>query len=392
VTALGVLGILLGLLAWPLAFVHRTRARVGLFAALFLTHAICGFIYYNYAVNFGSDSSMYYFGINGYYETGFGLSTQFIIFVVQTIKGAVGGTYLDFFLLFQAFGFFGIALLMRVMEEVYTALDLPQTPWSYLLLFLPGIHFWTSAIGKDGILFTACCLALWAAMHLKRRYLAFAIAMGLMILVRPHIALIALVAASWTMLRDRTTNVMLRTVLVLVSLGGLVVAAATMKSTFALDVTSADSISDFLAVRDNVKATSSSDDLGNTAVLNAPYPVRVLSFLFRPLFVDADGPFGYIASLENTVYLFIFGFLLLRIRTLLAALRSAPFIRYALIFAGGVTLALSIDYYNVGLGLRQKTMVVPAVLIIFIAIAAIRQAQLRAAQVVQPMRIRLETA
>jgi hypothetical protein len=388
----GLIGILLGLLAWPFACVQRTPVRVGVFALLFLAHVASAVVYYQYVQTSSADTAMYYNDPFDQYGTGFGVNTLFIIYVVQFLKTTFGGTYLDYFFVFQAFGFFGIALLMRSIEEIYASLDIEQPLWSYLLLFLPGIHFWTSSIGKDSLLFTASCLALWATMHVRRRYIQLALAIGLMILVRPHIALIAVAAAAWTVLGDRTTNLFLRTLLFLVSLGGLIVAAATMRSTFALDVTSADSISDFLAVRENVMASSTSDDLGNSAVLNAPYPVKVLSFLFRPLFIDAEGAFGYIASLENVLFLSITGMVMLRFRTVIAAVKVAPFIRYALIFSVGVTLALSIHYYNIGLGLRQKTMVVPGFLMIFVALAAIRQAQHRAAEIAQPMRARLEAA
>jgi len=388
-TFIGILGMLLGLLALSYAWIERTRVRVAVFAGLFLSHTFCAFVYHSYAVNYGSDASIYYYGYEGF-ETGFGTSTQFIIYITQAIKTATDATYLDLFLVFHAFGFFGVALLMRTFEEVFASVDLPQPTWSYFLLFLPGINFWTSAIGKDGLLFTACCLAAWAVMNLRRRYVALAAAVGLMILIRPHIAVIAVVAAAWTVLADRTSNALLRGTLVLASLGGLVVAAATMKSTFALDVTSADSISDFLAVREN--ALASSDDLGNTAVLDAPYPVRVLSFLFRPLFLDAEGAFGYIASFENTVFLFIFGFFIVRFRILFAAVKRVPFLRYATIFGLGVTLALAIDYYNVGLGLRQKTMVVPAFLVILVAIGAVRAARRRAAAMAGPIHVGLKPA
>lgn len=379
----GLLGILLGLLAWPFAFVNRTPPRVAVFALLFLAHVASAIVYYGYVQTSSADTAMYYNDPFEQYGTGFGVNTVFIIYVVQFLKTTFGGTYLDYFFVFQAFGFFGIALLMRSIEEIFAGLDLEQPVWSYLLLFLPGIHFWTSAIGKDAPLFTACCLALWATMQVRKRYIALAGALVIMLLVRPHIALITVAAASWTVLGDRSTHPLLRGVLIIGSLSALVVAAATMRSTFQLDVTSAESVSDYLSARSSFMVTA---DVGNTAVINAPYPIRVLSFLFRPLFLDVDGAYGYIASLENVFLIVIFGMMTMRIRTLLAAMKAVPFIRYALISSLGITLALSIDYYNVGLGLRQKTMVVPGVLLIFIAVSALLAARRRAGEIAQLVR------
>jgi hypothetical protein len=383
VSALGVFGILLGLLAWPFAFIERSRARAALFALAYLTHVLCAIAYWLYSQTNASDASLYYLDPYGMYVLGFGFSTQSVVWLVQTIKSVFGGTYLDYFFLFQAFGFFGIALLMRIMEEIYIGLDIPQQRWTYLLLFLPGIHFWTSAIGKDAIIFTGCCLAIWASMQVRRRYLALGVAIFLMILVRPHVALITAAVMTWTVFADRSTHILLRGLLVVVSLAAFVFAVATIKTSLYIDVTSADSVTDFLATRDNFVQRG---DLGTTGVANAPYPIKVFSFLFRPLFLDANGAFGYVASLENSVLLAVFGAMALRARTLFSAARAVPFVRYALISSIGITLALSIDYYNVGLGLRQKTMVIQGFLIVFVAVSALRQARRRAGEAAQTMR------
>lgn len=380
---LGALGILLGLLAWPFAFIERTRGRAAVFAFAFLAHVLSAIVFFVYSQTNASDASLYYTDPYHMYELGFGFSTRFIIFVVQAMKMTFGGTYLDYFFLFQTFGFFGIALLMRIFEEIYAGLGVPQPRWSYLLLFLPGIHFWTSAIGKDAPIFAACCLAVWAAMQVRRRYIALGIAVFLMLLIRPHIALIAVVAVTWTVFADRSTHFLLRGLLVIASVGAFVGAVATVRDSLYIDVTNADSVSNFLAARESFVQAG---ELGTTGVGNAPYIVKVFSFLFRPLFVDANGFFGYIASVENVILMVIFGVMALRIRTVISAAKAVPYVRYALISSIGVTLALSIDYYNVGLGLRQKTMVVPCFLIVFVTLAALREARRRAAVAAQMVR------
>ena len=382
-TLVGVIGILLGLLAWPFAFVDRSRARAAVFALAYLAHTLSAVVYFLYTQTNASDASLYYLDPYGMYTLGFGFSTQLIVYLVQSSKTAFGGTYLDYFFLFQAIGFFGIALLMRTIEEIYLGLDLPQPRWTYLLLFLPGIHFWTSAIGKDAPIFTACCLAIWAAMQIRRRYLWLGFAIVLMIMIRPHVALITVVAVAWTVFADRTTHILLRGFLVIVSIGALVGAAMTLKTSTRLDVTNADSVSDFLAARDNFVQAG---DLGATGVANAPYVVKVFSFLFRPMFLDANGPFGIIASIENVILLVIFGLMALRLRTLFASARAIPFVRYALLSSIGITLALAIDYYNVGLALRQKTMVVPGFLVVVVALAAVREARRRVSEAAQMVR------
>jgi hypothetical protein len=47
---------------------------------------------------------------------------------------------------------------------------------------------------------------------------------------------------------------------------------------------------------------------------------------------------------------------------------------------------LAIDYYNVGLGLRQKTMVLPGFIIAVVVLAAVRHARRRRVAFIQPAR------
>lgn len=367
----GIFGILLGLAALPWAFVRPTRLRVTVFFVAFVMHILAAFIYHNFALSAPADSSTYYFDPLHWYEQGFALSTQFVIWTVQLSKEIVGGTYLDYFLVFQAFGFFGLVILMRIMEEITAELAVPQPLTAYALLFLPGLHFWTASIGKDGPLFTAVCLAIWSVMQLKRRFIQLGVALLIMLLIRPHIALVALIALALTFLTDNRTRTAYRLLLVVFALAGVSVAVATMRDTFSIDLTNADSVSDFMARRE---VLLESVDAGNT-VVNASFPVRVLSLLFRPLFFDAEGIFALVASLESVAALSAVGYLLFHFRSSSRLTRSVTFLRFGIAFALGVTLLLGMTYYNVGLGLRQRTMIMPGLVALVVALIAFRSAR-----------------
>ena len=184
-TLMGLLGVILALLAWQVAFVEKTRTRIAVFFLAFLFHIGTAVVYYFWSQTTSADAIMYYYDPYRFYGTGFGMGTRFVVYLVQFLRESLGGTYLDYFLLFQAFGFWGIVFLMRTFEEVHIELGTPQSRFSYLLLLLPGVHFWTSAIGKDGPLFLAASLAVWSAMRLRRRFVGFSLAVLLMVLFRP---------------------------------------------------------------------------------------------------------------------------------------------------------------------------------------------------------------
>ncbi|MEA3015318.1 MAG: hypothetical protein QOI38_40 [Sphingomonadales bacterium] len=368
-TWVGILGMVLGLLSYRWAVRGHDWIAVMVFILLYLAHLGSTFYAYQLALGAGSDSVLYYYDPGHWYGQGLKLSTTFVIYLVQWMRAWIGGSYLDYFLLFQLFGLFGIAILMRTFHEIYEELGQPQPLWTYLLLFMPGLHFWTSGIGKDGALFFAACLSIWAATRITQRYIAFAIAIAIMILFRPHIALLAMVAVAASIFFDRRTKGGVKFLLFVAAALTTGFVAATVSSTFNLDVTNADSVSEFLSVRS--EASQRSTEGMNTGVLDASFPVRLFSLLFRPIFFDASGLPALIASAENALFLFIVGTLLFHTPKVIRIARAVTYVRYAFAFAALVALLLTIMYYNVGLGLRQKTMFVPAVLVMFVTFRAV---------------------
>ena len=365
---LGIVSILVGLLTAKFAMVERSRLRVFMFALLYVVHLAATFIYFGYVQAEGGDSELYFYDELDFYNRGFALGTGVLIYFVQYLKLVIGGTYLDYFMMFHTIGFCGIALLMRVFEEIYIGLRTEQQPVVLLLLFLPSLQFWTGAIGKDAPLFLAACLSLWAAVNIRKRWIAMGAAVTLMLLVRPHIALVALVAAAIALLLEKQFSKLVRSGFLIVALAAGAIAVATIQSALRLDLTDADSISTFLEARDSVASSAAG---GNTSVTGS-FGVRLVSLLFRPFFFDVEDMFGYIASVENAFLMMIFATIFARIPTTIALFRRSAFIRYAMTFSIGITIVLALAYYNVGLGLRQRTMLLPGLLALFVTILAIR--------------------
>jgi hypothetical protein len=383
-TILGLVGIILGFFAIPVAFTHATRVKVAYMAIIYLAHIAACAVYFWRAQENLADSAMYYYDPFQTYQDGFNVGTQGLVFMIQYLKDLVGGTYLDFYLIFQAIGFLGVTVLLRVFEEIHDELGLPHTPYLYALVTIPGLHFWSSALGKDAPFLLATSLALWASMRLPSRAKALVGALLLMLFIRPHIALIAGAALSLAVVVGRGIPAYLRIALFLVALAGTGLAATTLESAYAIDITSAESIGRQFERVDNVLQ---SDEAGSTAV-GGSFPIRLLSLMFRPLFFDANELFALIASLESVFLIWMFLLLLIRSRDLFGLFRNVFFARYALISAVGLTIFLAISYWNVGLGLRQKwTMLVPLYLVLFVAVLAVRRAKKQSTAVALPREI-----
>lgn len=369
----GIFGILLSLLALPFAARQQTRLRLALFLALLVTHLAASIVYYLYVQSNDADTGLYYYDHWRLRYWDFGFGTVFVVKLVQTLKGAVGGSYLDYFLLFQTFGFWGIVVLMRVFDQIHAELEVAPTKFSYALLFLPGMHFWTSAIGKDAPLFFALSLAVWSAMKISMRMPMLVASIGLMVLFRPHIALTVTAAIALAEFFDARSSLIKKIGLLGVAAAGLVVVANTVQGTLNVSVVNRESLGEFFERQNDLAREVG----GSTAVLDASYLERLLSLLFRPLFYDANGVFALVASFENLVFLFIISFMLVHLRSSAALVRQVFFLRFAFILAAMIAGLLALVFYNVGLGARQKMMFVPALFSFFVAQWAIRAARRR---------------
>lgn len=371
-TPLGLFGILISIAGFRFARAGASRARFALFALLLLEHIGASIAAYLYAQEFGSDAQLYYYDTWQVYGNDSGISTLFIINLVQFIKSYFGGSFFDYFLLFQAIGFWGILFIMRAFDDIHEELGQPIFKYLYLILFLPGLHYWTSSIGKDAMMFFAVALCMWAALRLQSRYLPFGAGVAIAVVVRPHIALLLLISLALTVLFARKTSLLMRAALTAVVLAGVASVAGLVEGlVYGLNFSSADSMSEVLESKSQVTEESG----GDMSIMGASFPVKLFSLLFRPFFVDANGAFGYVASLENATLLVLFLILLFRSGTALSMARSTMFARFAFFFFCLVTLLLALFNYNVGLGLRQKMMAMPALLVFFAALLAVRASQ-----------------
>jgi hypothetical protein len=273
-------------------------------------------------------------------------------------------------MIYQAFGFWGIALLMRVLEEGYEEVSLPQPLYTYAFFFLPSIHYWTGAIGKDSLFFLGVSACLWGSMQFWKRLPVLAGGLFLMLAIRPHIAVVAMVALTLSVLSDRSTRFPVRVAMFAAAIVGTIVAVATVRSTFRIDLTSLDAYSDALAGREALLQMDV-NVVGRTTV-DLPFPLRVLSLLFRPFFLDANDILGFVVSLENLILVVLVAVFVIKWRVMKALVKSVPYVRFAFFSSVGTLLVLSIGYFNVGLGIRQKaTMILPGLLVMAMALSAV---------------------
>ena len=83
---------------------------------------------------------------------------------------------------------------------------------------------------------------------------------------------------------------------------------------------------------------------------------KFFTFWFRPLFFDAPGILGVIVSIENLIYLLLFGKLFKK--SFFGFLKTAPgHVKLSLILFFTTSFAMTFVMSNLGIILRQKSMI-----------------------------------
>jgi hypothetical protein len=373
-TFVGFLGIIFSFVAFFWFSARKDNSRLALFLVITILHVASAYIYYIFVQTSDADTKLYYYDVYGFYDDGFGLGTLAVVFVTQWLKGAIGGTYLDYFFLYQMLGVWGLALVMRTMEEAAAALDTQLQPAMLALMFLPGMYFWTSAIGKDAPLFLACALAIWSSFRISSRWFWFGIALAIMILIRAHVALLTVGSFALALVAGQGVPIAAR-----ILLGGAAAVSAffmfgRLQAELNVDLSSVGSIATF--VEQQTEAATRGVD--NT-LANASFPVKLFSLLYRPLFFDAGGLFGLVASVQNALMIVFTVFLARNIKLWAELFRGSLAIRFATIQTAALFFMLAFMYYNVGLGLRQREMATPALLIIICTVWLVARLRRQAA-------------
>jgi hypothetical protein len=378
----GYAGILLCIVAITTQRKQLTIARLNVLVLLLATHVAASLFYWQWSLTVPADANGYYFDYAGIARGPWGFGSAFVAKLCRFLRVDLGASYAGCFLLFQSFGFIALLVLARVFTEIQEKIVVPQQPIYLALLFLPSVQFWTSAIGKDAPIFLAVALCTWAMLG-PRRLLAFCTGMALMVLFRPYMALLAAFALGMSVAMGSRVSLGRKIGIVGAAACSFVLVSAAALSTFGFDATSPSSMSNFLQTQDVANAST----LGTTTMANLPLGLRLVSLLFRPLFFDTSSSMGIVASVENVGSILCFLYIVLHWKDLALLVARVPFVRFSLLFAVGIIVVLTLVYFNVGLGLRERVMAYPPIYSILVALWSMRRKRkiaLQATPAVQP--------
>ena len=232
-----------------------------------------------------------------------------------------------------------------------------------LVFFMPNLHFWSSGIGKDTILFMCIGMFTYAILKISKRTPLLIVSLLLSYLVRPHITFFLIISFALAFLLDRKLSGFKRVTLSLLLIGaGLAILPMVMEYT-KIEETSLNSFNQFSEKTATLLSRSYSGS--SVDISSYPFPLKIFTFLYRPFFFDINGIPSIIASFENLALI------LLSIQVFknkpIAAFKAAPSVIKGLVFFLIIgTLTFSQTLGNLGIMLRMRNMFLPGMLIFII--------------------------
>ncbi|MGX7668083.1 hypothetical protein [Flavobacterium pedocola] len=229
-----------------------------------------------------------------------------------------------------------------------------------LVFFMPNLHFWSCGVGKDTLLFLCIGMFVYGILNVGRRLPLLLFALGLSYFIRPHITLFLVVSFGLSYVMSSKVSGTQRVLFSLVLIGvGIAILPSVME--FAkIEETTIDSFEQFSEKKANLLSRASSGS--RIDISSYPFPLKVFTFLYRPLFFDINGIPAAIASLENLVLLII-SFRIFRSNPI-QIFKAAPFAIKGLVFFLIIgTLAFSQSLGNLGIMIRMRNMFLPGLLI-----------------------------
>lgn len=331
-------------------------------------HTFFCLFYCWYVLRAGGDAVGYF--RDGQFWTGeIGVGTAAVRAMAALLVSGMGLSILGTFLVFNIFGQIGVLAFWGSLKEATKG-----KPWrirwlATLIVFLPSVSFWSSALGKDAISFMATGLALWSSLNLAKRGLLMTIAIGAMFIVRPHMAGIMVMAIAMAAVMDSNASAVKK-----VFLGGLAAGVAAALVPFALryagvgEVVDVESLANYIDKRQSYNTEGG----GGVDIASMSLPMQLFTYLFRPVLFEARSVFALAASLDNLILLGLFvigGIALLRGRKTGLGENRTFMWAYAL----GAWLILAMTTANLGIALRQKWMFAPMLIFLFISVIGRRR-------------------
>ncbi|MGP9545673.1 hypothetical protein ACT3QR_11805 [Psychrobacter sp. AOP7-B1-25] len=342
-----------------LFFFGRKKKDLPIMFLLFSWHTLFSLLYFYFTAGSNSvgDSRAYYLNSLSGHNVEFVPGTRFVTFATYLLTRNFELSYLNVSLIYNMIGAFGLLLLYLSLKK-----HLESLPWYWtLILFLPSISYWSSAIGKDSIAFFAVSLLIYAATVGRKKIVLYFIVLLLMFMIRPHVAFIMAVSYLIYFIVQSKAHIVLKLIFIPIIATGTFLSLGFIQEYTGLDEASLSGISDFYDERQG----SNMNGGGAIDTSSMPLPLKVFSYIFRPLPFEAHSFIAFVASIENTFLLIFSIFIIYRSKSKLKVIFTNERLWLSL-YVLLISIMLSYGLSNLGIAARQKWMFMPVVIYLLI--------------------------
>lgn len=335
--------------------------NVSLMNKVYLYHLVFWLIYYWYIQNRPSDSKRYYYGTHQYggdWMDLYGTSTTFIDFLAYPFTNLMSLSYEASMMIFGWFGYLAFIFTYLFFREnipvkvkLFKRFDLLT-----VLLFLPNMHFWTVSMAKGSTIFLGIMMFVYAFKSPGTRWVLLLLGSLITYHVRPHVFMFLLVGAglgymsgSKNVSTGQKIGVFVLMLVILVIIQDKVLAMINVEGTENL----VEGFQDFTSHR----SQNLSEEAGSGVDMSSySLPMKLFTFWFRPLFIDAPNILGFIVSTENLLYLVLT--LSIFKKDFISFLKKSPvLVKTSLVIFLMTSFAMTFVMSNLGIIMRQKSMV-----------------------------------
>jgi hypothetical protein len=335
---------------------------------LYWYHILLAVVYYVIAINSASDSFAYYQRpqeVYGGWFSVYGTGTTFIDFAGFPFINYLGFSYEMMMVLFAWLGYWGFVYFYIFFSEniqhkhYFYGMDLIT-----LVIFLPNMHYWTTSLGKGSIIFWGLALCVYGLSRLGKRKMALLTGMAIVYHVRPHIFMVLCIGILLGLFTGRQKVPFYQKLLVLA--GSAAALAFLYNDILAFVNLDSENLVESFDQFSSHRATELAKSTSGVDISQYPLVFKLFTFWFRPLFFDAPGPIGIIVSFENLFYILLAA-QLFKSDIIRFFISSTALVKTSIIIFLCTSFALSGTLGNLGIIIRQKSMVMYFFLFVILA-------------------------
>lgn len=352
---------------------------------LFVYHLGFTAIFYYYILSHGGDANLYWFQNVSALSTNWfdylGIGTDLMLFINYPFAVLLNLPFWIGFLLYSCIGFLGILQLLRLCKK-WVGEEVRFFGFNVLpfFFFLPNMHFWTAGITKETFCFLAIATILLKLFEEKYRSLSLWVAFVFLFLLRPHVGIMLLFSVAVVLLWVKKWKPVIKWAIA----GGTLFVLATGYFLF-LQLSGIKSLHWGRLLRFNEGSILSFRDSGShVPMLEYSYPMKLFSFYFRPLFVDAQNVFQWVLSVENLLVLILHLLVVYFFVRYWKRIKTDTLFKIVLVFALVAGVLYVQRYANLGLFVRTKVMEQPFIVLGLLRVFILYQRPRRIDEIASP--------